>query len=59
MADDRDGRTAWLCRWHGGQLLVWAWTIEEARLEARHIAGPNAAVQARLATNNEKNGDAA
>lgn len=53
-ATREDGRVAWMCRWHGGQVVVWAWAIEEARLEARQQAGANAAVSARLATNAEQ-----
>lgn len=54
---DYDTRRPWLCRWQGPdtplQLVVWAETIEQARLEARHHAGPTTAVAARLATNTE------
>ena len=45
---------AWLCRWADKQLLVWATTIENARLAARVHAGPNAPVSARLATRSEQ-----
>ena len=46
--------TAWLCRWEGGQRVVWADDIEQARLIARDEAGPHAAVSARLATRAEQ-----
>lgn len=46
--------TAWLCRWDDTQLLVHADTIENARLAARHYAGPTTAVGARLATTAEQ-----
>lgn len=49
---------AWLCSWPGFTQVVWARTIEEARLEARKDAGPTVAVGARLATQAEvKEGD--
>ena len=48
-----DTRVAWLCRWADQQTVVWADTIEQARLEARRHAGPHAAVSARLATHAE------
>jgi hypothetical protein len=48
-----DQTTAWLCRWDGAVLLVWASTIEQARLNARRYAGPNTPVAARLATRQE------
>lgn len=45
---------AWYCRWHGGETLVWARTIQDARLQARQLAGPTVAVSARLATRLEQ-----
>lgn len=50
----RDGRYAWLCRWTDHALVVWADSIEQARLEARRHAGPTAAVSSRLATTAEQ-----
>lgn len=50
-----DTDRAWLCRWSGGELIVWARTIQDARLQARaNGAGPNAPVTARLATRLEQ-----
>lgn len=45
---------AWLCSWDDQRRVVWAWTIDEARLEARKEAGPHVAVKARLATHAEQ-----
>jgi hypothetical protein len=50
VAEAEDRGRAWLCRWAGGELVVRADSIEQARLEARAVAGPAAAVSARLAT---------
>jgi hypothetical protein len=48
-----DQNHAWICRWDGATLLVWAPSIEQARLNARRYAGPNTPVAARLATRQE------
>lgn len=45
---------AWMCRWHDGRIVVWADSIEQARLIARDHAGPTVAVSARLATTAER-----
>ena len=44
----------WMCRWDDLQLVVWAPTIEQARLAAREHAGPVVPVSARLATHSER-----
>lgn len=49
----RDGNFPWMCRWDNLEVVVWAPTIEEARLGARQQAGPTVAVAARLATHSE------
>lgn len=48
------GMTAWLCSWDDRRVVVWADTIEQARLEARRSAGMHVAVKARLATQTER-----
>lgn len=45
---------AWLCRWADQELVVWATTIEGARLQARQHAGPTVPVSARLASRHEQ-----
>lgn len=44
---------AWMCQWDGFTQVVWAATIQEARLVARREAGPHAPIKARLATTKE------
>lgn len=50
---DPDASFPWWCQWDGYTQLVYAKTIEEARLIARQTAGPTVAVKARLATMEE------
>lgn len=45
---------AWWTTWPNGAQLVWARTIQDARLAARAHAGPTAPVRARLATRAEQ-----
>lgn len=45
---------AWLCRWADRYEIVYATTIEGARLAARAHAGPSVPVSARLASQSER-----